>query len=254
MYLYEGGNVFDNTGPVARDDVAGVVDTIKRELPSSLQKQLIPNIGSAGFKVASGDIDVFLDEKAVLQNFEVDDVKTAKQLLGQYFTAKGYATKLSGRNVHVDVPYKANDKTQYAQVDIMIIADAKRVADWHQHGLRGQYDEPGFKAAHLYILLNSIAKYLGLKVDAFAGTVNRRDNNEVVADNRDAAAKLLLNPSAKGSDLNSVATVMAALANDPDKEGKLAQAKQDVQKGALTLPEQVAPGTAAWFRKMGHSL
>lgn len=255
MYLYEGGNVFDNTTDVAKADVAQVVDTIKRELPSSLQKQLIPNIGSAGFKVASGDIDVFLDEKAVLQNFEVDDVKTAKQLLGQYFNAKGYAVKLSGRNVHVDVPYQAsNGKKQFAQVDVMIIADAKRVADWHQHGPRGMYDEPNFKAGHLYILLNSIAKFLGLKVDAFAGTVVRRDTNEVVADNRDAAAKILLNPGAKGSDLNSVNSVMVALANDPDKEGKLAQANQDVQKGALSLPETITPGTAAWFRKMGHSL
>jgi hypothetical protein len=47
---------------------------------------------------------------------------------------------------------------------------------------------------------------------------------------------------------------MAALASDPDKEGKLAQAQQDVGKGLLTLPEQVTPGTAAWFRKMGHNL
>jgi len=254
MFLIEGGNVFDNAGPVARDNVAGVVDTVKRELPSNLQGQLIPNIGSAGYKVESGDIDVFVDEAALMKQFDADSVKAAKVTLAQYFNAKGYEVKLSGRNVHVNVPYDSNGKKLYAQVDIMVIADAKRVADWHQHGPRGMYDEPDFKPAHLYILLNSIAKYLGLKVDAFAGTVMRRDNNEVVADNRNAAAKILLNPSAKGTDLNSVASVMKALANDPDKDGKLAQAKQDVQKGLLTLPEQVTPGTAAWFRQMGHKL
>jgi hypothetical protein len=255
MYLYEGGNVFDNTADVAKDDVAGIIATVQRELPSSLQKQMVPNIGSAGFKVASGDIDVFLDERALLKNFGVEDVKQAKQALGQYFNAKGYAVKLSGRNVHVDVPYKAsNGKDMYAQVDIMVIADAKRVADWHQHGPRGMYDEPNFKAGHLYILLNSIAKFLGLKVDAFAGTVARRDNNEIVADNRDAAAKILLNPSARAADLNSVGSVMRALESDPDKEGKLAQARQDAQKGVLSLPETITPGTAAWFRKMGHQL
>jgi len=255
LYLYEGGNVFDNTSPVARDAVAGVVDTVKRELPSNLQKQLIPNIGSAGYKVESGDIDVFIDEATLIKHFGAEDVKGAKITLAQYFKAKGYDVKLSGRNVHVDVPYNVDGKTKYAQVDIMVIHDAKRVADWHQHGLRGQYDEPGFKAAHLYILLNSIAKYLGLKVDAFGGVVMKRDEkNTVVADNRNDAAKILLHPGAKASDLNSVATVMAALANDPDREGKLAQAKQDVQKGLLTLPETITPGTAAWFRKMGHSL
>jgi hypothetical protein len=253
IYLTEGGNVFDNTAPVARADVATVVDRVRRDLPGELQKQLIPDIGSAGFKVESGDIDVFIDEKSVIKHYGAEDAKGAKITLAQYFKARGYEVKISGRNVHVDVPYQAQDGQQrFAQVDIMVIPDAKRVADWHQHGPRGSYDDPGFKANQLYILLNSIGKFLGLKIDAFGGTVMRRDNNEVVADNRDAAAKLLLNPGARAADLNSVASVMKALAGDPDREGKLAQARQDQQKGLLTLPEAITPGTAAWFRKMGH--
>ena len=255
MYLYEGGNVFGNTTDVAKENVAAVVDTVKRELPSALQKQVMADIGSAGFKVQSGDIDLFLDEKTLLKNFGVEDVKQAKQALAQYFQAKGYAVKLSGRNVHVDVPYKdASGKQLYAQVDLMVIADARRVADWHQHGPRGSYEDPTFKAAQLYILLNSIGKFLGVKVDAFGGTVMRRDDNSVVADTREAAAKVLLNPGAHAADLNSVSSVLQALASDPDREGKLAQAKQDQAKGLLTLPEDVAPGTAAWFRKMGHQV
>jgi len=162
---------------------------------------------------------------------------------------------MKGRNVHVSIPYKTSEgKSAFAQVDYMIIPNAEKVADWHQHGPRGMYDDPNFKANQLFILLNSIGKALGVKVDSFAGTVMRRDDNTVVADNRNDAAKLLLNPKAKAADLNSVATVMAALANDPDREAKLAQARQDQAKGLLTLPEDIAPGTAAWFRKLGHNL
>jgi hypothetical protein len=255
MYLYEGGNVFDNTSAVARENVATVVDTVRRELPSALQKRVMADIGSAGYKVESGDIDLFIDAQATIKNFGVEDEKQAKQALAQYFQAKGYAVRVMGRNVHVDVPYKlADGKPAYAQVDLMIIADAKRVADWHQHGPRGMYADPQFKGNQLFILLNSIGKFLGLKVDAFSGTVMRRDDNTVVADTRDAAAKILLNPGAHAADLNSVATVLAALQGDPDREGKLAQAKQDQAKGVLTLPEDVAPGSAAWFRKMGYNL
>ena len=256
MYLYEGGNVFDNTSAVAKENVAAVVDTIRRELPSGLQKKIIADIGSAGYKVESGDIDLFLDAQATIKNFGVEDEKQAKQALAQYYQAKGDAVKVIGRNVHVDVPYKlADGKQLFAQVDVMIIPNAKSVADWHQHGPRGMYADPKFKGAHLFMLLSSIAKFLGLKVDAFGGVVMRRDDNSVVADNREAAAKLLLNPGAHAADLNSTATVMAALANDPDREGKLAQARQDVQKGQLTLPEDAPhPGTAAWFRKLGHDL
>jgi hypothetical protein len=255
MYLYEGGNVFDNTSAVARENVATIVAMVKRELPSALQKNAIPDIGSAGYRVESGDIDLFVDAKAAIKNFGVEDEKQAKQALAHYFQAKGYAVRVMGRNVHVDMPYKiANGKQLYAQVDLMVIPDAKRVADWHQHGPRGMYDDPNFKANQLYILLNSIAKFLGLKVDAFGGTVMRRDDNSVIADTREAAAKVLLNPGAHAADLNSVSTVLRALASDPDKDGKLAQARQDQAKGLLTLPEDVTPGSAAWFRKMGHNL
>lgn len=254
-FLLEGGNVFDSTSDVAKNDVKTVVDIIKRELPPNLKNQVMADIGSAGYKVASGDIDLFLDQDATIQNFNVKDEKEAKKALAQYFQAKGYAVAIKGRNVHVDVPYPSEGGQElHAQVDLMVIPNAAKVAPWHQHGPRGSYADPGFKANHLYILLNSIGKFLGVKVDAFGGTVMRRDNNEVVADNRDDAAKLLLGPNAKGDDLNSVATVMKALANDPDKEGKLAQAKQDQAKGLLTLPEDAVPGTAAWFRKLGQHL
>lgn len=253
MYLlFESGNIFDDTTDIPKEYVADVIKYVQSELPAGIKA--IPDIGSAGYKVASGDMDLFLDAKAVMKNFDTEDEKSAKQLLAQYFQAKGYATRVSGRNVHIKVPYTTDKGKSYVQVDLMVIADAKRVADWHQHGPRGMYDDPSFKAGHLYILLNSIGKFLGLKVDAFAGKVLRRDNNEVVADNRNDAAKILLNPGAKASDLDSVASVMKALAGDPDKEGKLAQAKQDQAKGLLTLPENVAPGTAEWFRKLGHQL
>lgn len=256
MYLYEGGNVFDNTEPVAKEDVPAVVDTVRRELPSALQKKVIADIGSAGYKVESGDIDLFIDEKATINNFGVEDAAQAKKALAQYFQAKGYAVAIKGRNVHVDVPYtaKRDGKQRFAQVDVMVIPDAKRVADWHQHGPRGMYDDPNFKGNQLFILLNSIGKFLGVKVDAFGGTVMRRDDNSVIADTRESAAKILLNPGAHATDLNSVASVLQALASDPDREGKLAQAKQDQAKGLLTLPEDVTPGSAAWFRKMGYNL
>lgn len=255
MYLYESGNVFDNTSDVLKQDVPGVVEIARLAMPPALQKKVIKDIGSAGFKVQSGDIDLFIDEKLVMKNYGVDDVLAAKKALQTHFQAQNIPAVIKGRNVHIDVPYKnAEGKPAFAQVDVMVIPNAKSVADWHQHGPRGMYDDPNFKANQLFILLNSIGKFLGVKVDAFGGTVLRRDNNEVVADNRETAAKLLLNPGAHAADLNSVSTVLKALAGDPDREGKLAQAKQDVAKGMLTLPEDITPGSAAWFRQLGHQL
>lgn len=251
MHLYEGGNVFGD-GDIPKQYVRGVVDRIQLDMPSGIKA--IPDIGSAGYKVASGDMDLFVDYDQLAEKFQVQDEKSAKQALAQFMAAKGYPVKVIGRNVHLGVKYRTDTGMREVQVDLMVIKDAARVADWHQHGPRGMYDQPGFKAAHTYMLLNSIGKFLGLKIDAFAGNVLRRDNNEVVANNRDQAAKILLNPKARAADLNSVATIMAALKTDPDREGKLAQARQDVAKGLMTLPEDVAPGTAGWFRSMQDKL
>ena len=189
-----------------------------------------------------------------MKHFGVGDEKSVKKELENYMKSQGYKAKTIGRNVHIEVPYKTPDGIRHAQVDLMVITDAKRVADWHQHGLRGMYDEPDFKAAHIFILLNSIGKFLGLKTDAFAGKVLRRDDNTVVADTRDKAAKILLNQRAKASDLNSVKSILKALENDPDREAKLAQAREDEAKGLITFPTTIAEGTSNWFRSLINKL
>ena len=251
MYLYEGGNIFGD-GDIAKEYVKGVVDHVQLDLPSGIKA--IPDIGSAGYKVSSGDMDLFIDAAALMQKFGVDDDKKAKEALAQFMAAKGYPTKISGRNVHIEVPYKTPDGLRKVQVDLMVIADADIVAPWHQHGPRGMYDQPGFKGSHNFMLMSSIAKHLGLKFDPFGAKLINRDTNEVVGRTRKEVAKILLGPKAKEDDLNSVASMMKALASDPDREGKLAQARQDQAKGLITLPEDNAPGSAAWFRKMGTML
>jgi hypothetical protein len=74
----------------------------------------------------------------------------------------------------------------------------------------------------------------------------------VVARERDAVAKILLNPQANADDLNSVKTIMASLANDPDRDAKLTQARDDQAKGLLTLPESVQPGSTQWLRHISE--
>lgn len=246
MYVYESGNIFGD-GDIAKEYVKGVVQHVQRDLPSGIKA--IPDIGSAGYKVASGDMDLFIDAGALMQKFGVADDKAAKQALEQFMSAKGYKTKIMGRNVHIEVPYKTPEGLRTVQVDLMVIADASIVAPWHQHGPRGMYDQPGFKASHNFILMNSIAKHLGLKFDAFGGKLMRRDDNSVVGRTRDEVAKILLGNTATADDLNSVASMVAALKNDPDKDSKLAQARQDAAKGIITMPEPVQEGSAQWFRK-----
>lgn len=249
MQLSEGGNVFADVVDIKKEYVPGIVAGIKKILP---QFDVQTDIGSAGYKVASGDMDVFVDQQKVVDAFKAKDEKSAKQELAKYIQSKGLNTAVKGRNVHVRMPLP--DGT-FAQVDIMVIPNSAGVAPWHQHGPRGSYDDPDFKGAPIFIVMNSIGKALGYKFDAFSGRLLRRDNNEVVAGpDRNEVAKILLTPNATGNDLNSVKSILKALANDPQRDAKLAQARDDAAKGLISLPEPVAEGSAPWFRQIQSML
>jgi len=246
MILLEGGNVFADVVDIKREYAKDLINSIKQLLPGF---DLQFDIGSVGYKVQSGDMDVFMDQDEVVNKFKSKDEKAAKQSLEQFIQAKGFETAIKGRNVHVRMPLP--DGT-FAQVDLMVIPDSSAVAPWHQHGPRGSYDDPSFKGSQNFILMNSIGKALGLKFDAFGGRLMRRDNNEVVAKSRDDVAKILLNPNATGNDLNSVKTILKALENDPKKDAKLAQAREDAAKGLITLSESLQPGSTQWMRQISE--
>jgi hypothetical protein len=250
MQLSEGGNAIPTSVPVARADVAKIVSTAKRLLPAELLKRIQTDIGSAGYKVESGDIDVMVEAEDVVALFQTQSEKNpvlaAKKALEAYFRGKGIEAKVNGNNVSIGIPYgKA-----VAQVDVMVIHDAALVAPYHQHGPRGSYSDADFKGQAIFVLMNSIGKALGYKFDAFGAKLMRRDDNTVVARDRDAVAKALLNPKATGDDLNSVKSIMRALENDPMRNEKLAQAREDEKKGFISLHEPLAEGSAPWFRMM----
>jgi hypothetical protein len=246
MILLEGGNVFPDVVDIKREYAKDLINSVKQLLPGY---DLQFDIGSVGYKIQSGDMDVFMDQDEVVNKFKTKDEKAAKQSLAQFIQAKGFQTSIKGRNVHVRMPLP--DGT-FAQVDLMVIPDSSAVAPWHQHGPRGSYEDPAFKGSQNFILMNSIGKALGLKFDAFGGKLMRRDNNEVVGRSRDEVAKILLNPNASGNDLNSVKTILKALENDPKKDAKLAQAREDAAKGILTLPESIQPGSTQWMRQISE--
>jgi hypothetical protein len=237
IQIKEGGNAITDSVSVPREYIAQVVSDAKALLPAALLKNLQADIGSAGFKeTPAGDIDLMIEAQDLVDVFSTaaakDPVKDAKKKLEAFLQQKGHVSKVAGRNVHVGIPFPGG----LAQVDYMIIHDAAVVATWHQHGPRGSYRDPDFKGSDIFIVMNSIAKSLGLKFDAFGAKLMRRDNDEVVARDRDAVAKILFNPGATGDDLNSVKSMLAALKSDPRKDDKLAQARDDAAKNIVKLP------------------
>jgi hypothetical protein len=62
-----------------------------------------------------------------------------------------------------------------------------------------------------------------------------RETNELVSNDWDQIAKLLLNPNARREDLHSVETIMNALANDPKRDIKIKDAAEYFAREGLSL-------------------
>ena len=264
LYLYEGGNAIPTSKPVEQEDVPQVVAIARREMPQALLKNLQVDIGSAGFKqVASGDIDLMVEAQDVVDLYQTQDnpknaVLAAKKSMETWFTAKGVEANVNGRNVSIGIKYTpAKGGQGYAQVDLMVIHESAIVAPWHQHGPRGSYKDPAFKGQQNFVLISSLATELNMKFDPFAAKLVDRTTGELKGRTMDEVAKVLIGDNATAKDLYTVKSIVAALErdNDPDTVNrKLKQARDDQAKGMLTLPEaSPTPGTAAWFRTMGHN-
>lgn len=222
-----GGKAISTCKPVAQADVSTIIENVKHLLPKQLLPNLYENIGSAGYKEYSGDIDLIVEADDVVSLFNSkslfnsNEVLFAKKALKGYFEAEGIEANVNGRNVSIGVPYSNG----YAQVDIMVIKDADLVAPYHQHGPRGMYNDPKFKGNDVFIVMSSIAKYLGMKFDPFGAKLSRRDDNTVVARTRKDVAQILLGQTATEDDLNSVETIVTALKDDCYSQDKLADAQ-----------------------------
>ena len=71
MILAEGGNVFDGVTAIKKQYVPGIIADIRKIMPKGAD--IIPDIGSAGYKVESGDMDVFVDEDTLAKLFKTPD-------------------------------------------------------------------------------------------------------------------------------------------------------------------------------------
>ena len=139
--------------------------------------------------------------------------------------------KKSGTNVHFRTPIAGNPKNGFVQTDFMFMKNLGVGKFFLTAPADSQY-----KGQDRNILVNSVAKALGYKLDQRRGIINRADE-QVVETDPDKIAKLLLNPSATKDDLYSVETIIQALAKDPKKDEKLATARDHFAKAGVPFFE-----------------
>jgi hypothetical protein len=226
-----GGNVFkDSEGRAAtqrinQTDVKTTLDWLEQMLDVDLQNN---TLGSTGQKPTSGDLDVAVDVN------EISPDQLAAELT-QWCKSQGFdplkCVKKSGTNVHFRTPINGNPNQGYVQTDFMFMKNMGVGKFFLTAPANSEY-----KGQDRNILVNSVAKALGYKLDQRRGIIDRA-TEEVVETDPDKIAKLLLTPKATKDDLYSVETIVKALEKDPQKDAKLATARDHFAKAGVAFFE-----------------
>ena len=235
MNLQEGGNIFKDadgkpvTQRIQQTDIRPTLAWLEQMLPGlDLQNNML---GSTGLKPTSGDIDLAVDANRV----------TKEQLvkrLSDWATSHGFQpqdwVRKSGISVHFKTPITGNPDRGFVQTDFMFMTKP----EFSKFILR-QDPASEYKGATRNVLINSMAKALGYKLNQNSG-IQDRETNEIITDDPDQIAQMLLNPRATREDLGSVERIMAALKTDPKRDIKLADFRDHMQRAGTPLDESTS--------------
>jgi hypothetical protein len=250
MILNEGGNVFKDaqgnplTGRINRVDVAPTVKWLERITGLSLLDNML---GSTGVKESSGDIDLAIDANSITKEAVIEVLTNWCQ---GHNTDPRTSIRKTGNSVHFKTPINGNVDNGYVQTDFMFLTDMRL----SKFVLGAMPAESQFKGVDRFILINSIGKALGLKLDGNRGLMSRM-TNELVSNDPHEMAQILLGPRANVKDLSSVESIVAALKNDPQRDAKLADAKATFEKNGKPLPQMEASvHPTEWFKHLSNRL
>lgn len=245
MILKEGGNVFkDQSGRILTQrinqaDVAPTISWLEQMLPGlDLQNN---KLGSTGLKPTSGDMDIAVDANVVSK-------EQLQAALSKWATSHGFKpeeyVKKSGISVHFKTPINGNPNSGYVQTDFMFVTNIP----FSKFALTAALDSK-FGGSDRNVLMNSLAKSMGFKLNQTSG-IQDRVTNAIITDDPDKIAKLLLNNKATRADLNSVESIVAALANDANRDAKLKDAREHFARVGVPFMESERPVVSTPYKEV----
>jgi hypothetical protein len=242
MKIFEGGNVFKDadgravTQRINQTDVKSTLAWLEEMLPGlDLQNN---TLGSTGIKDTSGDLDIAVDANAVTK--EQLETQLKQWAASHGFKPEDYVRK-SGTAVHFLTPINGRPDLGYVQTDFMFMRDVP----WSKFVLGAMPVDSKHKGRERNVLMNSIAKSMGYKLNQVSGIADRA-TDKLITNDPDKVAKLLLNKRATRQDLASVETILQAISTDPDREAKLADFRQHMEREGLPFMESETPAVTGY--------
>jgi hypothetical protein len=233
MNLSEGGNVFKDgngravTQRINQTDVKSTLAWLEEMLPGlDLQNN---TLGSTGIKDTSGDLDIAVDAKQLTKEQLI--AQLTRWAVSQKQKPEEWV-KQTGAGVHFKTPINGRPDLGYVQTDFMFLNNVP----WSKFVLGAMPVDSKYKGRERNVLMNSIAKSMGYKLNQVGGIADRA-TNKIITDNPDKVAKLLLNRTATRQDLASVESILQSLSTDPNRDVKLADFKAHMAREGLPFLE-----------------
>ena len=255
MILKEGGNIFRQvpkdpdtaiTQRIATDDIQPTVDWMNKTFGFKFGPEEM--LGTTGKKRhedgtfeknSSGDIDLNTDTNELpkeeiiskltnwCQKRGIPDLEILNK--GRTFTAGWVA--IAGDQIHFRTPIKGDPKNGFVQTDFMLTTNPNL-----QRGAKRGGTEK-FTGADRAVMLSSLARGRGFKFSPKFGVVDPNKGDEVVADQWDKIAVILLGKGATEQDTHTVEQMLAKIKNDPNYEELIAGIKTSFEKQGRMFPE-----------------
>ena len=242
MNLFEGGNVFKDsngralTQRINQTDVKSTLAWLEEMLPGlDLQNN---TLGSTGIKDTSGDLDIAVDAQQLTKEQLV--AQLTRWALSQKQKPEDWIKK-TGAGIHFKTPINGRPDQGFVQTDFMFLQNVP----WSKFVLGAMPADSKYKGRERNVLMNSIAKSMGYKLNQIAGIADRT-SNKIITDDPDKVAKMLLNKTATRQDLASVENILQALSTDPQRDAKLADFKTHMEREGLPFMESGAPAVTGY--------
>jgi hypothetical protein len=231
MNINEGGNIFKDasnralTQRINQTDVKPTIAWLEQLTGMELQDS---TLGSTGRKPTSGDLDLAVDANQFTKEQMVAQLTQWAQM--NKLKPEEYIRK-SGISVHFKTPINGRPESGYVQTDFMFLKDVP----FSKFILSAPADS-AYRGQDRNVLMNSVAKSMGYKLNQTAGLQDRA-TNAIISNDPDVIAQILLNKRATRNDLHSVETIISALETDPKKDAKLADAREHFAREGVPFME-----------------
>jgi hypothetical protein len=243
MKLLEGGNVFKDadgnamTQRINQSDVAQTVQWI--ETLTGLQFPRDRWLGSTGRAPTSGDLDLAVD----LGEINKDQLAAKLMTWAQSHGEDPRAWVKKGGEVHLRTPINGRPENGFVQTDFMFFPDLGWGTFYYGGG-----EDSAYKGMVRNVLMSSLAKSQGLKIGA-NGVISRASNQTVSRD-PNWAAETLLGKGRTQQDLKNVESIYTALAKDRERDAKLADFREYLQREGLQEPGAVTESDVGFLARL----